>query len=160
MVRLLLTTRIERPPLFHLLPEGELDWSPTARVERGPSQGARSGSTGPMWVSFHPFPCSASKKGTWPLPSQPSETARCTSTGNHLACPLLPLPSVLVICLGMRADRSSTASTLSLPRQTLRLGAPYPGQTHLSAADPCFMPQVSRGRRENPVGGLFQHPAQ
>ena len=40
----------------------------SAAVERGPSEGARSGSTGPMWVSFHPFPCSASKKGTWPLP--------------------------------------------------------------------------------------------
>jgi len=24
-----------------------------AAVERGPSQGARSGSTGPMWVSLH-----------------------------------------------------------------------------------------------------------
>jgi hypothetical protein len=43
----------------------------SAAVERGPSEGARSGSTGPMWVSFHPLhhARSASKKGTWPLPS-------------------------------------------------------------------------------------------
>ena len=27
----------------------------SAAVERGPSQGARSGSTGPTWVSFHSF---------------------------------------------------------------------------------------------------------
>jgi hypothetical protein len=42
-----------------------------AAVERGPSEGARSGSTGPMWVSFHPLhrARSASKKGTWLLPS-------------------------------------------------------------------------------------------
>ena len=36
-----------------------LSWKDThvglsAAVERGPSEGARSGSTGPMWVSFHP----------------------------------------------------------------------------------------------------------
>ena len=37
-------------------PEGGLDWSPTARVQRGSSQ-----------------------------------TARCTSTGDHLVCPLLLL---------------------------------------------------------------------
>ena len=42
-----------------------------AAVERGPSQGARSGSTGPMWVSFHPFLCSASKKGHLALPLPP-----------------------------------------------------------------------------------------
>ena len=41
--------------------EGGLDWSPTARVQRGSS-----------------------------------ETARCTSTGDHLACPLIFLPSLLV----------------------------------------------------------------
>ena len=41
--------------------EGELDWSPTARVQRGSS-----------------------------------ETARCTSTGDHQACPLILLPSLLV----------------------------------------------------------------
>jgi hypothetical protein len=32
------------------------------------------------------------KKGTWLLPPHPSETARCTSTGEHLVCPLLPHP--------------------------------------------------------------------
>ncbi len=83
-----------------------------AAVERGPSQGARSGSTGPTWAPFpsfqarsfslqgwelidlplrasneglrrprvaraqkiirlHPLLCSASKKGTWSLPSHP-----------------------------------------------------------------------------------------
>ena len=53
-----------------------LSWKDThvglrAAVERGPSQGARSGSTGPTWVFFR-LPNrarSASKKGTWPLPS-------------------------------------------------------------------------------------------
>ncbi len=46
-------TRIERP--------GGLDWSPTARIQRGSS-----------------------------------EIARCTSTGDHLVCPLILLPSLLV----------------------------------------------------------------
>ena len=27
----------------------------------------------------------------------PSETARCTSTGDHLVCPLIPLPSLLLL---------------------------------------------------------------
>jgi hypothetical protein len=39
---------------------------------------------------------SASKKGTWPLLPHPSEAARCTSTGDPLVCPLMPLPSSLV----------------------------------------------------------------
>ena len=39
---------------------GSLSWEDThvglgAAVERGPSQGARSGSTEPTWVSSHPF---------------------------------------------------------------------------------------------------------
>ena len=34
---------------------------PIAPVERGPSEGARSGSTGPAWMSF-PILLSASKK--------------------------------------------------------------------------------------------------
>jgi len=51
--------RIERPQAFSL--EGGLDWSPTARVQRGSS-----------------------------------ETARCTSTGDHLVRPLILLPSLLV----------------------------------------------------------------
>jgi hypothetical protein len=34
---------------------------PIAPVERGPSEGARSGSTGPAWMSF-PIRLSASKK--------------------------------------------------------------------------------------------------
>jgi hypothetical protein len=38
-----------------------------AAVERGPSQGARSGSTGPAWVP----------------PAYPSEAARCASTEDH-----------------------------------------------------------------------------
>jgi hypothetical protein len=42
-----------------------------AAVERGPSEGARSGSTGPMWVSFQPphRARSASKEGALPLPA-------------------------------------------------------------------------------------------
>ena len=48
---------IERSPLFRLSLEGRLDWSPTARVQRGSS-----------------------------------ETARCTSTEDRLACSLM-LPS-------------------------------------------------------------------
>jgi hypothetical protein len=56
---------IERPLLFHLSLEDGLDWSPTARVQRGTS-----------------------------------ETARCTSTGDHLACPLILPPSSLVSSQG------------------------------------------------------------
>jgi hypothetical protein len=59
-------TRIERP--------GGLDWSPTARIQRGSS-----------------------------------ETARCTSTGDHLVCPLILLPSLLVSLFGGLPDRFSTA---------------------------------------------------
>src|SRR6266850_8457531 len=44
---------------------------PTAAVERAHSDRARSGSKGSARLSFHPFhrARSASKKGTWPLPS-------------------------------------------------------------------------------------------
>jgi hypothetical protein len=49
-------TRIERPSPSIVPLEGGLDWSPTARVQRGSS-----------------------------------ETARCTSTGDHLVCPLYSL---------------------------------------------------------------------
>jgi hypothetical protein len=41
----------------------------TARIGRAPFHRARS----------------ASKKGTWPLPSHPSEAARCASTEDHQA---------------------------------------------------------------------------
>ena len=47
--------------------EGGLDESPTARVQRGESATARCAST-----EDHQVPsllCSASKKGTWPLPA-------------------------------------------------------------------------------------------
>src|SRR5437879_9689902 len=47
----------------------------TARIERAQFHRARS----------------ASKKGTWPLPPHPSETAGCTSTGDRLVCPLILL---------------------------------------------------------------------
>ena len=33
-----------------------------AAVERGPSQGARSGSTGPTWVPYQSFPSCALRK--------------------------------------------------------------------------------------------------
>jgi len=71
---------------------------PTAAVERAHSYRARSGSKGSARVPFHHFhrARSASKKGTWPLPSDPSETARCTSTGVHLVCPLMHLLSLCV----------------------------------------------------------------
>ncbi|MEO7863810.1 MAG: hypothetical protein ABIU05_25940, partial [Nitrospirales bacterium] len=62
-----------------------------------------------MWVSFHPpyRARSASKKGTWPLPSHASATARCTSTGDHLVCPLLPL---------LLLDDHLNAAVLGTPR--------------------------------------------
>ena len=113
-------------PIFS--PEGGLDWSPTARVQRGESATARCTSTGdhlacPLlfqacsfalqgWglidlplrasneglprprvaraqktIRLHPLLCSASKKGSWPLLSHPSEAARCVSTGDPQAPP-------------------------------------------------------------------------
>jgi hypothetical protein len=53
---------------------------PSAAVERGPSEGARSGSTGPMCVSFHFLhrAQSASTKDTWPLPSPHFNVSRFT----------------------------------------------------------------------------------
>jgi hypothetical protein len=75
IARLAFSARIERPPLHrggsasteampavsHLLPSSlaSLSWEDShvglrAAVERGPSEGARSGSTGPTWVSFYP----------------------------------------------------------------------------------------------------------
>jgi len=57
------TARIERPPSIHMIllslsifsPGKGTHVGPRAAVERGPSQGARSGSTGPTWVSFPSF---------------------------------------------------------------------------------------------------------
>jgi hypothetical protein len=65
-----------------------------------------SGSKGSARVSFHPFhrARSASKKGTWPLLPHPSETARCASTGDHLVCPLILLPSLHVSLFRGRPD--------------------------------------------------------
>ena len=40
------TAAVERPPLFRLSIEGGLDWSPTARVQRGSSETARCTSKG------------------------------------------------------------------------------------------------------------------
>ncbi len=51
-----------RTSTFHIIDPSKLacflSWNGThvglrAAVERGPSEGARSGSTGPTWVSFH-----------------------------------------------------------------------------------------------------------
>jgi hypothetical protein len=53
-------------------------------------------------IRLHSCVCFASKKGTWPLPSQPSEAARWTSTGDHLACPLLLRSSLLVFSSEVR----------------------------------------------------------
>jgi len=64
--------------------------APIAAVERGPSQGARSGSTGATWVSCHsaPFlsPHLALEEGlglpqTARVQRGPSQAARCASTG-------------------------------------------------------------------------------
>jgi hypothetical protein len=71
---------VKRPPLFRLSLEGGLDWSPTARVQRGSS-----------------------------------ETARCTSKGDHLDRPLIHLPSSLVTSSGMGAACSSTARVQGMP---------------------------------------------
>ena len=65
----------------------------TARIERAQFHRARS----------------ASKKGTWPLPPHPSETARCTSTGDHLVCPLMLPPSLLASLPTGQPSRSSIA---------------------------------------------------
>ena len=65
-----------------------LSWKDThvglrAAVERGPSQGARSGSTGPTWVPFPSFHRggSASKNGTWPLPIPSSRSRETANVG-------------------------------------------------------------------------------
>ena len=73
MAELSFTARVEQPPSFLMILPSSLAFplgrdaqvGRSAAVERGPSQGARSGSTGPMWVSF---------------PLHSSEAARCAST--------------------------------------------------------------------------------
>ena len=73
MVELSFTARVERPPSFLMIPPNSLAFplgkdahvGRSAAVERGPSQGARSGSTGPMWAFFL---------------LHSSEAARCVST--------------------------------------------------------------------------------
>jgi hypothetical protein len=45
-------------------------------------------------IRLHPLLCSASKKGTWPLPPHPSEATRCASTGIVPVTP--PLFSILL----------------------------------------------------------------
>jgi hypothetical protein len=47
--------RLERPPLFYLLPRGRARWSPTARVQRGSSQTARCTSTGDISSALFPL---------------------------------------------------------------------------------------------------------
>jgi hypothetical protein len=81
-----LTARIERHSSFSMILSSllaSLSWNgtrvgPTAAVERAHSYRARSGSKGSARVSFHPFhrARSASKKGTWPLPTLPSHSRR------------------------------------------------------------------------------------
>ena len=58
---------------------------PSAAVERGPSEGARSGSTGPTWVSFLPFIVRVPRAGG--RPGYPSPPTRCASTGIAPATP-------------------------------------------------------------------------
>ena len=58
-----------------------------------------SGSTEPTWVSFQSFSsCAFCEQEGWAggSLSHPSETARCTSTGDHLVCPRMLLPGLLV----------------------------------------------------------------
>ena len=73
------TARIKRPPSIKLILPSSL-LSPSgkgthvglrAAVERGPSQGARSGSTGPTWVSFPSFLSwgLCEQEGSLPAPS-------------------------------------------------------------------------------------------
>ena len=65
MAELSFTAHAERPPSFLLILLSSLAFplgkdahvGRSAAVERGPSQGARSGSTGPMWASFPLHPC-------------------------------------------------------------------------------------------------------
>jgi hypothetical protein len=74
------------------------------------------------------------RRMVWLLPSHPSEAARCTSTGDHLVCPLMLLPlfpspfqtkiasgEVVVHC----ACRTSTVSSCAFHEQEGRLTAPY-----------------------------------
>jgi hypothetical protein len=80
-----------------------LDGSPTARIGRGPSSDSPTSPEGVGRLFFtarieRPPPYrggSASKKNGLPAPSHSSETARCTSTGDPLVCPLILPPSSL-----------------------------------------------------------------
>ena len=100
------TARIERPPFYRGLTPHLLSASlprsvfsettgvvSTARVERGPPNSSPSpeGVGKPSFTACIERPLlyrggSASKKGTWPLPSHPSEAARCVSEGVNLSC--------------------------------------------------------------------------
>jgi len=81
------------PPSDFSFPQREWPRLPfTARIERAQFHRARS----------------ANKKGTWPLPLHPSETARWTSTGDQQAT--LPiLPSSLAYLFRGQPGRSSSA---------------------------------------------------
>ena len=93
------TARIERPSSFSMILPSLLllSWKGThvdlsAPVERGPSQSARSGSTGPTWVSFQSLsPC-----------------AFCEQEG-HLAAPYPLIPSSLAPRSSGWPDWSPTA---------------------------------------------------
>ena len=76
----------------------------SAPVERGPSQGARSGSTGPTWVSFQSFsPCAfCEQEGR---PGGPYLTLLALAPSSDCASSLRPLDfSGTGLCRGTRQD--------------------------------------------------------
>jgi hypothetical protein len=91
---------------FHSFKKGT-QVSPSAAVERGPSQCARSGSTRLTWVSFHPLyrGGSASEKNCLLAPPHHSAATPCVSKGSHQAAP--PSNSADPESVGMKgsADR-------------------------------------------------------
>src|SRR6266550_4151125 len=88
------------PSLLAPLSWGGTRVGPTAAVERAHSDRARSGSKGSARVPFHPFhrARSASKKGTWPLPSYFLCSHRPTPP-NHLSPSIATSRAHKAICL-------------------------------------------------------------
>ncbi len=76
----------------------------SAAVERGPSQGARSGSTGPTWVS----------------PAYPSHRARSASKKDSLAVPHIPFLQAQSLSI------SRKGGLLGLPLRASNEGSPRP----------------------------------
>ena len=87
--------------------EGGLDWSPTARVIPILYFIFKGGLVDPRLRASneHILIVRVPRAGGQPgYPSLPSATGRCTSTRDRLVCPLLLIPSLLILSSGMGAE--------------------------------------------------------